>query len=50
VYDDPLKWTSLYRLNMNILEDIEVTENFEYQELVEVWSSKSSHRKKPQKG
>jgi tetratricopeptide (TPR) repeat protein len=35
VYDDPLKWTSLYRLNMNILEDIEVTENFEYQELVE---------------
>jgi hypothetical protein len=35
VYDNPMKWPSLYRLNMNILEDMEVTENFEYQELVE---------------
>jgi hypothetical protein len=30
-----MKWPSLYRLNMNMLEDMEVTENFEYQELVE---------------
>jgi tetratricopeptide (TPR) repeat protein len=35
VYDNPMKWPSLYRLNMNMLEDMEVTENFEYQELVE---------------
>jgi cell division septation protein DedD len=35
VYDNPMKWPSLYRLNMNTLEDMEVTENFEYQELVE---------------
>ncbi len=35
VYANPLKWPTLYRLNMNILEDMEVTENFEYQELVE---------------
>jgi tetratricopeptide (TPR) repeat protein len=35
VYSNPLKWPTLYRLNMNILGDMEVTKNFEYQELVE---------------
>jgi hypothetical protein len=35
VYDNPLKWPTLYRLNMNLLDDLEVTENFEFQELVE---------------
>ena len=35
VYDNPLKWPTLYRLNMNILRDVEVTKNFESQELPE---------------
>jgi len=35
VYNNPLKWPTLYRLNMNILEDVRISEDFEHQELAE---------------
>ncbi len=35
VYDYPLKWPTLYRLNMKILEDMKVSEDFEFQDLAE---------------
>lgn len=35
MYNYPLKWPALYRLNMNILKDMNITEDFEYQELEE---------------
>ena len=35
VYDSPLKWPTLYRLNMKILDDMKVTEDFEYETLAE---------------
>ena len=35
VYNNPLKWPTLYRMNMKILEDMKVTEGFEYQKLAE---------------
>ena len=35
VYDNPLKWTSLLRLNLEKLEGMKVTPDFQYQELPE---------------
>ena len=35
VYDNPLKWPTLYRLNMKILEDMKVTVDIEYERLAE---------------
>lgn len=35
VYDDPLKWPSLFRLNMHRLEGMEVAKAFEHKEITE---------------
>ena len=35
VYDYPLMWPTLYRLNMKVLDDMKITEDFEYQKLAE---------------
>jgi hypothetical protein len=35
VYNNPLKWPTLYRLNMKILEDMKVTDDFEYEKVAE---------------
>jgi len=35
VYDDPIKWTSLFRVNMDKLDGMEITEDFHNMELPE---------------
>ena len=35
VYDDPIKWTSLFRMNMDKLDGMEITEDFHNMELPE---------------
>jgi hypothetical protein len=35
VYDDPLKWPSLFRINMNKLDTMEISENFPDKEIPE---------------
>ena len=35
VYNYPLMWPTLYRLNMKILEDMKVTDDFEYEKVAE---------------
>ena len=35
VYNNPLMWPTLYRLNMKVLDDMKITEDFEYQKLAE---------------